>query len=468
MRNVMLVSSFVLLLGCSAASNEPTLVSSALSANASNGRMLYQAQCASCHGENLKGGLGSNLVDNVWQYGGGDSEILNVISTGITDAGMPAFGDMLNSSDMNDVLAFMRDAQNLKTTPAVDHVPSVNNKVKIEDWITGLDEPWGFVFTAPDHAIVTEKSGNLRVIQNGTLLEAPVAGTPTVTHRGQGGLLDVALDPDYSNNGWVYLAYSDPASGKKAMTKIVRGRINDMHWTDQDTLFEAHPEHYVNSRVHFGSRITFDKDGYLYFSIGDRGKKSQAQDLTRPNGKIHRIYKDGRIPTDNPYVGQAGVYESIYAYGNRNPQGLIIHPATGVLWETEHGPKGGDELNAIRKGVNYGWPKISYGRNYNGSELTPHTSLPGMAQPASHWTPSIAVCGLDVYAGDVFPEWQGRLLAGSLRNQSLRLIDVSGETYKSEMILLEGQGRIRDVTTGPDGYIYVALPSKIIRLVSKG
>ena len=189
-----------------------------------------------------------------------------------------------------------------------------------------------------------------------------------------------------------------------------------------------------------------------------------AQDLSKPNGKIHRIMRDGSIPKDNPFLNNSKAYPSIFTYGNRNPQGTIVHPETQVVWETEHGPKGGDELNVIRSGVNYGWPEISYGRNYSGTVLTPYTALTGMAQPASQWTPSIAVCGLDVYTGDLFPEWKGRLMAGSLKNQTVRLIDVNGADYISEAVLIKDEGRVRDVTTGPDGAIYVALPNRIVRL----
>ena len=282
-------------------------------------------------------------------------------------------------------------------------------------------------------------------------------------------MLDVATDPDYAENGWVYLSFShaDADDRKKLMTKIVRGKIENGQWSDEQTLFQAKPADYLNTAHHFGSRITFDDKGHLYFGIGDRAKMEMAQDLTVPNGKIHRIMRDGNIPNDNPFVDVKGAYPSIFSYGNRNPQGTIVHPDTGVVWETEHGPRGGDELNAIKSGVNYGWPKISYGINYNGTELTPHTALPNMAQPVSQWTPSIAVCGLDVYTGDLFPKWKGRLMAGALAYQTVRLIEVDGENYVSEATLIKDEGRVRDVTTGPDGAIYVALPSKIVRISPK-
>lgn len=348
---------------------------------------------------------------------------------------------------------------------AIDEVPDWSNKVTMDTRVKDLDEPWGFTFLDKNTVLVTEKKGRLLIaVAAATPIE--VQGIPEVTDNGQGGLLDVALDPDYANNGWVYLTFSHPHADdpKKAMTKIVRGKISDFKWTNEQVLFEAKPEHYVKSRVHFGSRITFDQAGHLYFSIGDRGQMKMAQDVTRPNGKVHRINRDGSIPADNPFVGTEGAYPSIFSYGNRNPQGLIVHPETDVVWETEHGPRGGDELNVIRPGVNYGWPEISYGINYNGTELTPFKTKPGMAQPESQWTPSIAVCGLDVYTGDLFPDWKGRLLVGSLAYETLRLVSVEGDQYQSEVTVLEAEGRIRDVTTGPDGAIYVALPDSIVRL----
>lgn len=464
MKRLLLLCS-ALVLGCQVSGADPA-AEAANAVSAARGAGHYQELCAACHGADMTGGQAGSLTDDTWTYGSADDDILGAISEGIDAAGMPAFGDALSRKQQMDILALIRSGEISAAPLAVDRVPDVAAALTYEDWVTGLEEPWAIAFTGADDAFITEKKGTLHMVRSGVLSDAPVAGIPEVVSAGQGGLLDVALDPDYAENGWVYLAFSHPKrpGASAAMTKIIRGRIAGNSWTDAQTLFEAKPEHYIRSRVHYGGRITFDKDGFLYFSIGERGQKDHAQDITRPNGKIHRIHRDGRIPADNPFIETPGAYPSIYSYGNRNPQGLIIHPETGVLWETEHGPKGGDELNVITKGVNYGWPEISYGRNYSGTELTPYTALPGMAQPASHWTPSIAVCGLDVYTGDLFPDWRGRLLAGSLKNQSVRLIDVDGEDYLSEAVLFKDMGRVRDVTTGPDGAIYAALPGKIIRV----
>lgn len=436
-----------------------------------NAFALFAENCASCH---ASGGAGGDLFDDVWNIKPSPDAILANIRDGDASTGMPPFGDAFSEAELTSLVSYIEAGEaprdELAETPAIEDVPSVEDQVKIEDWVTDLDEPWGIAFIDDDSALITEKKGTLRVVRRGELMAKPVANIPEVVDRGQGGLLDVAVDPDYSKNGYIYLSFSDPLEpgSKKTMTKIVRGSIDDdLNWGADKTIYRAADEHYTDSRHHFGSRITFDEAGYLYFSIGDRGPKQQAQDLSRPNGKVHRVTKEGGIPDDNPFVDQDGAIPSIWSYGNRNPQGLIIHPDTGVLWETEHGPRGGDELNAIERGVNYGWPEISYGINYNGTELTPYKTKAGMAQPVSQWTPSIAVCGLDVYTGGMFPEWNGRLMAGSLANETVRLIEVDGDKYVSEVRLISDKGRVRDVTTGPDGAIYVALPTKIARITPR-
>ena len=347
---------------------------------------------------------------------------------------------------------------------AVSDVPDMTSRVKIETWIDDLDQPWGFTFTAPQTALITQKSGELFLYKDGKL--NAISNVPEVNDGRQGGLLDVTLDPNWPAEDWIYLSLSHPKTpgSDAAMTQVIRAKINGSELTNIEVLFQAKDEDYIQTGFHYGSRITFDAAGYLYFSIGDRGIMNDAQDLTKPNGKVHRINRDGSIPADNPFVDTPGAYPSIYSYGNRNPQGLIVHPQSGVLWSTEHGPRGGDELNVIRSGVNYGWPEISYGINYDGSVLTEFTQKPDMAQPISQWTPSIAVCGLDVYEGSLFPEWKGKLLAGALAYEELRLVTVKGGEYVSEGIILQQEGRVRDVTNGPDGAIYVANESQILRL----
>ena len=460
---LLLTSSAFLFTACQEATAQKTPTDFATE----RGQAIYAEYCESCHGADMAGGQAPSMADDNWEYGGTDADIRRIVTEGLDEAGMPAFGEVIQGEQMTDLITYVRNGANLKTIAPVDTVPSVQDQVKIEDWATNLDQPWGIHFIADDTALITEKSGQLWRVTSEDRME--IKGIPASVDKGQGGLLDVATDPDYAENGWVYLsfAHADEDNPKNRMTKIVRGKVSSGVWAQEQTLFQARAKDYLNSGHHFGSRITFDDKGHLYFGIGDRGNKEMSQDLTKPNGKIHRIMRDGSIPKDNPFIDTEGAYPTIYSYGNRNPQGTIIHPETGVLWETEHGPKGGDELNVIKPGVNYGWPKISYGRNYSGTVLTPHTALPGMAQPVSQWTPSIAVCGLDVYTGDLFPEWKGRLLVGALAYQTVRLIDVEGEDYLSETTLIKDQGRVRDVTSGPDGAIYVALPTRIIRISPK-
>jgi len=427
----------------------------------------YAKLCADCHGADLMGGLGSSLVDDIWDIARTTNEIETLIARGDDSAGMPAFSDQLSKAEIKNLVQFIRQQKPAQKIKPVVNVEAIDDAaVNSEVWIDGLDNPWGLVFTGSNQALITEQSGQLRQVVDGQLLPEPIAGIPEVWDSGQGGLLDVAIDPDFAENAWIYLVYSHPLEpgSNKAMTKFVRGKIKGNNWTDEQVLFAAKPEHYIKSRAHFGSRITFDDEGHVFFGVGDRGQKSVAQDLTRPYGKIFRLMRDGSIPKDNPFIGNSKAYPAIFSYGVRNPQGLTW--TGGVLWETEHGPKGGDELNIIEPGVNYGWPVISYGRNYSGTELTPYTHMDGMVQPVSQWTPSIAVSGLDVVTGDMFKDWNGYLLTGALKFEELRLIKVDGRKYISEQILIKGKGRVRDVSMGPDGAIYVTLnsPGQILRL----
>ena len=300
-----------------------------------------------------------------------------------------------------------------------------------------------------------------------------VAGTPTVVSRGQGGLLDVEADPDYPENGWIYLAYSHLAKNEKdAMTRVVRGRLSadQLTWIDEEVIWEAPDELYVSTRHHYGSRINFGPGGMLFFCIGDRGVRDHAQRLGRPNGKIHRIHPDGAIPADNPFVDVEGAMPSVWSYGHRNPQGMAFHPLTGTLWEAEHGPRGGDELNIIEPGINYGWPHITYGINYSGTVITRERVRPGLQQPVWFWRPSTAVCGIEFYTGDEFPFWRNHLLVASLANKTLRLLNIQDGHVIHEEIILSNRGRIRDAVTGPDGAIYLVMngPDQILRLTSLG
>jgi glucose/arabinose dehydrogenase len=278
--------------------------------------------------------------------------------------------------------------------------------------------------------------------------------------------MDVAVHPEHEKNGWVYLSFSDPGSDDSAMTAVVRGRITDGMWVDEETLFRAPAELYRKGRVHFGSRFVFDGEGYLFFTIGERGHQDDAQDITRPNGKVHRIYDDGRIPEDNPFVDRKDAIPSIWSYGHRNPQGLARHPLTGELYDAEHGPRGGDELNLVQQGRNYGWPVITYGMNYDGTPITSLTAKEGLEQPVTHWTPSLAVCAIDFYVGDRFPGWRHDLFLSSLAAEELLRLEIEDGEVVHQEVLFKGIGRVRDVVSGPDGYLYVSLePGRIARLV---
>jgi len=341
-----------------------------------------------------------------------------------------------------------------------------------ELFVEGVREPWSIAFIDRTHALVTEKAGPVRLVVDGVLQTEPVRGTPVVNANGQGGMMDVAVDPDYATTGWIYLSYShtpDDSGKGPAMTRIVRGKIRDGAWVDQQVLWEAKPEHYRGGAVHFGCRIVFDKAGHLYFAMGDRGAQTQAQDVKLPNGKTHRINRDGSIPTDNPFVSNSAAYPSVVSYGNRNVQGMAIDPKTDKLWATEHGPQGGDELNLIEAGNNYGWPVITFGKNYNGSPVTEITEKEGMEQPRVDWTPSPAMCGLDFVTGDLFPKWNNNLLAGALKFQEVKRLVIENDKVVKEEVIVKNMGRVRDVAVGPDGAIYVVLngQNRIVRLTPK-
>jgi len=340
---------------------------------------------------------------------------------------------------------------------------------RVEPVATGLRYPWGLVKLPDGRFLVTERPGTLRVIgADGRLQAEPVSGVPAVYARGQGGLLDIQLHPKFASNGWIYLAFSDPGPNGTGLTKIVRGRLKGNAFAEQQVVFQAPPEDYSSGPVHFGCRMTFDADGYLFFSIGERGAMQNAQNLANVKGKIHRLHDDGRVPDDNPFVKTDGARPSIWAYGNRNPQGLIIHPETGILWETEHGPRGGDELNIIKRRANYGWPVITYGIDYDGSVISKKTAEPGMEQPVIHWTPSIAVAGLGLYLGKGFPQWRGNLFAAALAHMKLVRLEIRDNKVVHQEILLERTGRLRDVRWFPgDDALYLVYdePGKVVKLV---
>jgi len=436
---------------------------------------LYGELCAGCHGPKLEGAQFGSLVDDVWKFGSTDADLTRMIQQG-NPGGMPPFAAVLSAQEVRAMVIYIREqgarAAREKTTfnkPQPNMVvQSEKAAFRLETVVEGVALPWGVDFLPDGRMLVTEKAGRLRIVENGKLHPEPVTGIPAVWSEGQGGLLDVGVHPNYGKNGWIYLSLSDPGPEGTAMTKVIRGKLQGNAFVEQQEVFKAPIALYKKANVHFGSRFVFDGKGHVYFSIGERGTGTDAQDLTRPNGKVHRINEDGTIPKDNPFVAQADAIKSIYTYGNRNPQGLTLNTATGQVWEVEHGPRGGDELNIIRAGHNYGWPIITYGMNYNGTPWEGGiTAKDGLDQPLTYWTPSLAVSSLAFYRGDKFPQWKGQLLLGSLAFQELRRLELTGEKVTHQEVLFKDVGRIRDMLVGPDGYVYIAFnqPDRIARLV---
>ena len=337
---------------------------------------------------------------------------------------------------------------------AAQPIQSAEHSFRVVTVTQGLDQPWGLAFLPDGRMLVTEKPGRLRIVRERKLEPKPVAGVPQVVVHGQGGLMDVALHPRFSKSGWVYLSYA--AGGADGVgTEVARGKLAGERLENVEVIFRQQPK--GNTGRHFGSRLVFDRSGYLYITLGDRGEMERAQKPGDHAGSVIRLHDDGRVPADNPFAGKAGWKPEKYTLGNRNMQGAALHPQTGALWTHEHGPQGGDEVNVIRAGVNYGWPVITYGVEYGiGTKIGEGTAKPGMAQPIHYWVPSIAPSGMAFYTGSRFPRWQGDLFVGALRDQMLVRLRLDGERVVHEERLLRGVlGRIRDVRDGPDGYLYL-------------
>jgi glucose/arabinose dehydrogenase len=434
---------------------------------------IYDQYCSNCHGKDLRGGNAQSLLDGVWQFGDGSGYVTRNIKYGIPHLGMPSYENSLDDGEIKLLVEYLYKEQSragvVKPDPPAQ-LESIDYTIGTEIWVDELDIPWAIVFLDNDTALFTERPGKLRMIVQGKLIATPVQGTPAVLAEGQGGLMDVNIDRQYQENGWVYLSYShqidapEGADRPAAMTRLVRGKIQNMQWMEEQVIYEAPHNTYRTTRHHYGNRIVFDQKGYLYFSIGDRGAQDQAQDPNRPNGKIHRIYPDGNIPDDNPFRDHG--LASLYTLGNRNPQGISIHPVTDEVWAAEHGPLGGDELNLITKGTNYGWPIITYGSNYDGVPVSDFSRKEGYAQPVLYWKPSTAVCGIEFYQGEAFSKWKNKLLVGALKFEELSLLDIEADRVMHQEVILKNFGRVRDIGLDPEGNIYVVVnkPDRIIKL----
>ena len=338
-------------------------------------------------------------------------------------------------------------AERLGTVESAEHTFHL---VMVTD---GLEHPWGLAFLPDGRMLVTERPGRLRIVADGVLEPEPVAGVPEVWADGQGGLLDVALHPGFAENALVYLSYASPDDDGDAATAVARGRLVGTRLEDVEEIYVALPRD--DGGRHFGSRLLF-ADGYLFVTAGERGEPDRAQDVGDPAGSVIRLHDDGRVPADNPFAGRPRARPELWSIGHRNPQGMALHPATGRIYAIEHGPKGGDELNLIEPGVNYGWPVITYGKSYIGFSIGEGTHKEGMAQPLHYWVPSISPSGLTIYDAERFPAWRGSVFAGALSGQLLVRLELDdGAVTVEERLLEDLEERIRDVRQGPDGLLYL-------------
>lgn len=438
---------------------------------------LATRYCTSCHGEGLTGARAPALSRGSLQRAQSQAEIESVIKNGIAENGMPAFRNTLSNVQIASLARLITSIRDFGETQARRAIASFEHKVfdtelekfSVEVVASGLEVPWSFAFLPDGGILVTERPGRLRVVNHGSVAD-PIAGTPDVWARQDGGLLAMTLHPDYEDNGWIYLSFAQPgADYGTSMTRIVRGRIKDGRWVDQQDVWSPDRADFVESNIHFGSRLLF-VEGKLVFSIGDRGRRGDAQLTSNPFGKILRVNEDGSTPKDNPFAHRGDALGSIWTYGHRNPQGLARDPRTGLLWATEHGPKGGDELNVLHKGANYGWPVVTHGVDDDGSIISEKTSHVGMQDPAAFWTPSISPAPIAFYTGSQFPRWRHHMLLGSLTSQELRRVEIDGDRVVKQEVLFERLGRIRDIHTGPDGNVYIAIErfnnfGQLVRLV---
>jgi glucose/arabinose dehydrogenase len=467
--------------------------------------------CATCHGTTqAKGPVGPSLFAETWTHGGDDDAIVKSIRNGYPEKGMPAFKDQLTDQDIWQMIAYIRtQTSNLKEKPV--YVPDPDGQIvksetvsfKMEILARNLETPWALAFLPDGRLLITERPGRIRIVdKDGKMEPEPVKGLPKVWEKQDGGLFDIEVHPDYAKpgNGWLYISYSEPLAGwtpppppdpnaapptppaaapgqgggrgrgpsndPPSMTIIMRGRLKNNEFVDQQVLFRAPKELYNQTNAHYGSRFLFDKQNHLFFSLGEKQQMMDAQDLSKPTGKIHRINDDGTIPKDNPYADDPKVFPSVWSYGHRNPQGLAWDPVTGQLWESEHGPTGGDEINIIYPKHNYGWGVATKGVQPGITK----TSEPGMDDPIRYWTPSVAPSGIAFYTGDKYPGWKNNLFVSCLAGQQLKRLDIKDGKVLHEEQVFNQFGRVHDVIQGPDGLLYVTLqlPGQVLSQSTPG
>lgn len=481
-KTFLLACSFVFVTACTVGASDdatPTAGPMEQRAQGTSVTQFYIDTCAKCHGaEGQGGGAGTKtlLTDEKFDQKL-DKPFFDAIKNGVPENGMEGYAATMSDEQIWAQVVHIRELQakalrakngSPKTTEGI--YPGKRQNYKIETVVEeseGLKTPWGIDWLPDGRMLVTNRPGFLALVYKGKVI-SQIEDVPKSIEQGQGGLMEVSVHPDYAKNGWIYLAYTEPGKERGGLTKVVRGKLSGTKWTSQQTIFEADQKFYTGAGVHFGSRVVFDGKGHVFFTIGERGGNMLAQELTNPFGKTYRLNEDGTEPKDNPFVGKEGAIKGIWSFGHRNQQGLSFD-LDGGLWVTEHGPRGGDEVNKIEKGANYGWPLVAWSINYNDSPFQTPWPKDGLKvnQPAFRWLPSIGACGLDVVRGSAFPQWKGDLVAGGLAGQNVdRLRMKDGKLVEREE-LVHGMGRVRDVSVGPDGFVYIAFnqPDKIVRLV---
>lgn len=427
----------------------------------------YASYCSGCHGAKMNA-----FADRKWAHGKSPEDLFKSIKFGYKEGGMPAFAETFKDEEIKALADYIIkgienvDKYAFNDKPKSDVFETENGKIKLVKVFDKAKTAWGMAFLPHQQMLVSDRSGTLFLV-NSDGKSKEVAGVPEVKAAGQGGLMDVILHPDFAKNNIIYLSYSkpNPTDASLQTTAIYSARLNGDKLENGKDIFVAEP--YSKTKHHYGSRMIFGKDNMLYFSVGERGnEKENPQDIKNGLGKIHRITADGKIPTDNPFYNDNTADKTIYSYGHRNPQGLTLNPFNNQIWEHEHGPRGGDEINIIKKGANYGWPVVSYGINYNGKIISTLTQKEGIEDPLFYWNPSIAPSGMAFVNSKIYKGWQGNLMVGSLRFQYLnRCVIKDGKVVKEEL-LFKNIGRVRDVRQAPDGYLYMAVEGEgIYKLV---